>query len=173
MPHSSHWCTLWPLVALLTRPVLVYLIESPSGGVEERCISLSREEPWSWGLPGGNGPVPEATGSSVDSGGCSETLLAERGERGGGAMVGESLSALRIVEGPWPGEAASGCMLGSASAIYVSEADRWEIQPSRSPPRALTNRVTEKASESGRRAVAHQSLVGRPRICRGCAPAQR
>lgn len=44
-PHSSQWWTRWPLVALLTRPVRVYLIDpGASGGV------ISREDP-RWGLP--------------------------------------------------------------------------------------------------------------------------
>lgn len=45
LPHSSQWWTRWPFVALLTRPVRVYLIEEAlSGGV------ISREDP-RWGLP--------------------------------------------------------------------------------------------------------------------------
>lgn len=45
-PHSSQLWTRWPLVALLTRPVRVYLIGPPCAeGDEERCMSLPREDP--------------------------------------------------------------------------------------------------------------------------------
>lgn len=112
-PHSSQVWTLWPFVALLTRPVRVYLIEPASGGVADRCISLSREEPRIWGLLAlNNVSTPDDDGTLLDSAG-SEVDFAERGDWrrrfAAGVPVVDSGK-----EGDPGSSGASGCMLGTA-----------------------------------------------------------
>lgn len=110
-PHSSQRCTRWPLAALLTRPVRVYLIAlPPSGGVDDRCILFSREEPRCWGLRLTGGP-DVAVGGALLGSACSVLGLAERPERRR-LLVGVLAVCPGCVEDPCSEGGASDCMLG-------------------------------------------------------------
>jgi len=169
-PHSSHWCTRCPLVALLTRPVRVYLIEPPSGGVEDRIVvSFCREEPSIWGPAAvDNVSVPGATGSRVDSADCSESLLLLRGDGRRRLVPFGAPSVSRMVEDPSSEGGASGCMLGGRY-VYVSEVDRCQMHPTslRLELRPTVRRASPASSHGRTRALSRWAGMCRERAVLG------
>jgi hypothetical protein len=93
----------------------VYLIETASGGVEERCISPSREAPRSWGLAF-SVDVSDEDGTLLAVASGPWASLPERGEerRRLAAGVSSSCSCVGVDPGP---EGASDGMLGPYAHI--------------------------------------------------------